>query len=252
MRNFIKENTGLIIRFDDIAENMNWKTFNIIEKTLNELNIKPVLGVIPLNKDPELLMYEEIQENFWDKIRKWNKNGWEIAMHGTYHLYDKIVKKNYDYLNHGGNTEFCSHSLDAQNNKIKIGIDKFKSENISIRCFFAPNHTFDMNTLIALQNSGIKQVLDGYGIMPYEENNITFIPQLFYKNYVLPFGIQTLQIHTNYFNNLDLKKFINFLILNKNKIINYDNVLLKINNNKIYKILRTVSKKALNFKRLIF
>ena len=93
MRNFIKENTGLIIRFDDIAENMNWKTFNIIEKTLNELNIKPVLGVIPLNKDPELLMYEEIQENFWDKIRKWNKNGWEIAMHGTYHLYDKIVKK---------------------------------------------------------------------------------------------------------------------------------------------------------------
>ena len=109
-----------------------------------------------------------------------------------------------------------------------------------------------MNTLIALQNSGIKQVLDGYGVMPYEENNITFIPQLFYKNYVLPFGIQTLQIHTNYFNNSDLKKFINFLILNKNKIINYDNVLLKINNNKIYKILRTVSKKALNFKRLIF
>ena len=88
--------------------------------------------------------------------------------------------------------------------------------------------------------------------MPYEENNITFIPQLFYKNYVLPFGIQTLQIHTNYFNNLDLKKFINFLILNKHKIINYSDALLKINNNKIYKILRNMSKQILNFKRLIF
>ena len=109
-----------------------------------------------------------------------------------------------------------------------------------------------MNTLIALQNSGIKQVLDGYGIMPYEENNITFIPQLFYKNYILPFGIQTLQIHTNYFSNLDLKNFINFLKLNKNKIVNYSDALLKINNKKIYKILRNVSKEVLNFKRLIF
>ena len=96
MKNFIKDNTGLIIRFDDVAENMNWQTFTIIEKTLNELNIKPVIGVIPLNKDPELLTYKKIEENFWDKIRNWNKNGWEIAMHGTYLVYDKIVKKNID------------------------------------------------------------------------------------------------------------------------------------------------------------
>ena len=31
MKNFIKDNTGLIIRFDDVAENMNWQTFTIIE-----------------------------------------------------------------------------------------------------------------------------------------------------------------------------------------------------------------------------
>ena len=160
--------------------------------------------------------------------------------------------KNKDYLNHGGNSEFCNHSLNSQNDKIKIGIEKFKSENISIRCFFAPNHTFDTNTLIALKNFGIKQVLDGYGIMPYKENNIIFIPQLFYKNYVLPFGIQTLQIHSNYFNNSDLIKFLNFLKLNKKKIISYNDALLRINNNKIYKIIRGVTKEFLNLKRLIF
>ena len=251
MSNFLKENTGLILRFDDIAENMNWETFNIIENTLKELNIKPVLGVIPLNKDPELLQYKKNDGNFWDKIRSWNNYGWEIAMHGTHHLYDKFIKTRIDYLNHGGNSEFCDHSLEVQNSKIKKGIEKFRNEKIIIRCFFAPNHTFDMNTLIALKNSGIKQVLDGYGIMPYEENNITFIPQLFYKNYVLPFGIQTLQIHINYFNNIKLKKFIYFLKLNKHKIINYNDALLKINNGKIYKVLRSFTKGFLKCKRLV-
>lgn len=251
MSNFLKENTGLILRFDDIAENMNWETFNIIENTLKELNIKPVLGVIPLNKDPELLQYKKNDGNFWDKIRSWNNDGWEIAMHGTHHLYDKFIKTRIDYLNHGGNSEFCDHSLEVQNSKIKKGIEKFRNEKIIIRCFFAPNHTFDMNTLIALKNSGIKQVLDGYGIIPYEENNITFIPQLFYKNYVLPFGIQTLQIHINYFNNIKLKKFIYFLKLNKHKIINYNDALLKINNGKIYKVLRSFTKGFLKCKRLV-
>ena len=252
MINFIKKNTGLIIRFDDIAENMNWETFNIIENTLKELNIKPVLGVIPLNQDPELLKYKIFQGNFWDKIRSWNNDGWEIAMHGTHHLYDKFNIMSMDYLNHGGNSEFCGHSLEAQVSKVKKGIEKFKNEKITIRCFFAPNHTFDINTLIALRNLGVKQILDGYGIMPYEENNITFIPQLFYKNYVLPFGIQTLQIHSNYLDNSELKKFINFLKLNKHLIINYNDALLKINNNKIYKILRNISKYFLKIKRLTF
>jgi predicted deacetylase len=252
MSNFLKKNVGLIIRFDDIAENMNWETFNIIENTLKELDIKPVLGVIPLNKDPELLKYKKIEGNFWDKIRKWNDDGWEIAMHGTHHLYDKFIKTRIDYLNHGGNSEFCGHSLEVQNSKIKKGIEKFRDEKIIIRCFFAPNHTFDMNTLIALRNLGVNQILDGYGIMPYEENKITFIPQLFYKNYVLPFGIQTLQIHSNYFDRNELKKFINFLKLNKREIISYNDALLKINNGKIYKILRNISKNFLKIKRLIF
>ena len=31
--------------------------------------------------------------------------------------------------------------------------------------------------------------------MPYTENNLNFIPQLFYKEIMLPFGIQSTQIH---------------------------------------------------------
>mgnify|MGYP000850637529 CR=1 FL=1 len=69
-------------------------------------------------------------------------------------------------------------SIDNNTNTI---ISNISSENLKIRVFFAPNHTFDNNTLLALKECGITEIIDGYGLMPYEENNIKFIPQLFYK-----------------------------------------------------------------------
>ena len=58
--------TGIVIRFDDIAPNMNWEMMDKCEIILNKFNIKPVLGVIPNNKDKELLKYP-VKEKFWDK-----------------------------------------------------------------------------------------------------------------------------------------------------------------------------------------
>ena len=47
----------ILIRFDDIAENMNWHLMSRCEKLFDELDIKPVMGVIPDNKDKDLLIY---------------------------------------------------------------------------------------------------------------------------------------------------------------------------------------------------
>ena len=59
--------------------------------------------------------------------------------------------------------------------------------------FYAPNHTYDKNTFEALKISGISQVIDGYGLIPYVEHEIKFIPQLFYK----PIYYLWNSIHTN-------------------------------------------------------
>ena len=40
------KNIGMLIRFDDIAENMNWEIMNKIEIILDKFSIKPVIGVI--------------------------------------------------------------------------------------------------------------------------------------------------------------------------------------------------------------
>jgi len=249
IKNYITENTKILIRLDDIAENMNWSLMKQTELLFEKYEIKPVLGVIPNNKDNKLLSYPK-KNDFWNQVRIWRDKGWEIAMHGSTHVYDKICE-NKDYFGYSGESEFCGHSLETQTSKIKNGLKKFNDEKIEIRSFFAPNHTYDNNTFVALKNSGINEIIDGYGLMPYTEKGLKFIPQLFYKIFMLPFGIQTTQIHLNYWNQKDFDIFEKFIIKNSNKIITYDQALEKINNNLFYKIINILIKKTLLIKRIM-
>ena len=243
--------TGFLIRLDDIAENMDWDMMEKDTDLFDKFNIKPILGIIPNNKDPELLNYPKKNIEFWDQVRAWKQKGWEIAMHGNNHVYDKICSKT-DYLGLGGSSEFCDHTYEEQYKKLKEGLEKFNSENIKIKIFFAPNHTFDKNTILALKKCGINQILDGYGLMPYEENGMQFVPQLFYKLYTVPFGVQTFQIHLNYFKQKDFEEFEKFIKSNSKKIITYEQAISKLTNNLQHKIIRMVSKKALQLKRSIW
>jgi predicted deacetylase len=249
IKNYIADNTGILIRLDDIAENMNWDLMQKLELLFEKYKIKPVLGVIPENKDNELLAYPK-KDNFWEQVKIWRNKGWEIAMHGYTHVYDKTCKNN-DYFNYGGGSEFSGHPLETQMLRIKNGLKKFDHEKIKIRTFFAPNHTYDKNTFIALKNCGINEVIDGYGFVPYVQNDIKFIPQLFYKVLALPFGIQATQIQLNYWTQKDFDNIEKFIVKNSNKIITYDQALKKINNNLFYKLVGNLLSKALKFKRKI-
>tara|TARA_B100001063_G_C16756870_1_gene553648 strand:+ start:278 stop:1012 length:735 start_codon:yes stop_codon:yes gene_type:complete len=212
--------TGLIIRLDDIAENMNWDLMNKCENLFDNYNIKPLLGVVPNNQDKELLTYEK-NTNFWQKVKEWQSKGWEISMHGYSHVYDNETNKK-DYFSYGGKSEFFGHSLKEQKKRIREGIKIFNSKGIKIRSFFAPNHTYDLNTFEALKDNKINFVIDGYGLFPFLENEINFIPQLFYKEIMLPYGIQSTQVHLNYWDYNSFDKFSKFIIKNRKNIITFD------------------------------
>tara|TARA_X000001036_G_scaffold254899_1_gene237271 strand:+ start:96 stop:851 length:756 start_codon:yes stop_codon:yes gene_type:complete len=245
--NFLEKDTGLLIRFDDVAENMNWDLMDKCEELFSKYNIKPVVGVIPNNKDKDLLSFP-YRKDFWNKVRIWQSKKWVIAIHGYNHLYDNVTNKK-DFFKHGGNSEFYGHSLDSQIDKLKKSIEIFKDNKIKVRCFFAPNHTYDKNTFQALKTVGIKEVIDGYGLIPYEYEDIKFIPQLFYRPILLPFGIQSTQIHLNTWTLNDFKNFENFIIKNSKKIINYEYAISRINSNMIYKIINYLTKYILIIKR---
>ena len=90
IKNYLSNNTGILIRLDDIAENMNWELMDRSEALFNKFNIKPVIGVIPKNQDKDLLSYPK-KDNFWDLIRNWQSKGWEVSMHGHTHVYDCLL-----------------------------------------------------------------------------------------------------------------------------------------------------------------
>ena len=249
IKKYISDNTGILIRLDDIAENMNWSLMRKCENLFEKHNIRPLLGVVSNNQDTELLSYEK-NDQFWSQIRAWQKKNWEIAMHGYTHIYDKDTFKK-DYFNYGGKSEFCGHSFDEQFSRIEKSLMIFKKENIEIRSFFAPNHTYDQNTFLALKKNNITNVIDGYGIMPYTKNNLNFIPQLFYKQILLPFGIQSTQIHLNYWGDDEFEKFKDFIEKNKSKIISFDQAISKINNNALYSSINFIVEKMLKLIRKI-
>ena len=243
----VSKYTGLLIRIDDIAANMNWNYMDKCEKIFDDLKIKPLLGVIPNNKDPELLRYQ-LNEKFWDRVRDWKNKGWEISMHGLSHLYAIKTNKK-DYFNYGGDSEFYGLDFDIQKNKIKLGIEKFKNEKIKVRSFFAPNHTYDLNTLRALRESGIKIIVDGYGLFPYSEHDLFFVPQLFYKEIFLPFGIQSTQIHLNYWSDEYFDSFKKFIFKNKENILDLEQILMLNKSNIIKRIINNSVEKSLKLIR---
>ena len=239
----------ILIRFDDIAENMNWQYMDRCELLFDKFNLKPLLGVIPENKDPEFLKYPK-NSDFWSRVKSWERKGWEISMHGYTHIYQQETKKK-DIFNYGGRSEFYGLEYQSQLSKIELGLKKFKEKNISVKSFFAPNHTYDLNTLKALKKNGLTNIVDGYGLLPYKEFDINFIPQLFYKEIMLPFGIQSTQVHLNYMNEEKFDKFVYFIEKNIKNIITFDSAIEKVNNNVFSKCLRITLEKSLKLLRLV-
>ena len=91
--------------------------------------------------------------------------------------------------------------------------------------------------MLALKNCGINEIIDGYGLKPFTKEKIKFIPQLFFKLFFLPFGLQTTQIHLNEMNDKDFENF-KILIEKKHKnIVKYDEAIKLLSDKKIDKFL---------------
>ena len=240
--------TGLLVRMDDIAETMNWVLMDKCEKLFDKFSVKPLLGIIPINKDPELLKFPK-NDKFWKRVESWKNKGWEITMHGCNHLYTQKSDKK-DIFNYGGDSEFYGLDYSTQLNKIKTGLKEFNKREIKVRSFFAPNHIYDSNTLKALKESNIKIIIDGYGLFPYYKNEILFIPQLFYKEIFLPFGIQSTQMHINEWNDEAYKNFEIFVKKNYSKILNLNNIIEVTNPNSLQNLTNYLVEKTLKTVRL--
>ena len=212
--------TKYIFRIDDVSENMHWDNFNRLIEICNVYKIRPLIAVVPENKNKDLLKFPKCKFNFFNFIKDLQNLGWKVAMHGLNHVY--YTKRKGDLLSIGGETEFTGRSLEEQTKMIAKGLKIFNDNSIAIDTFIAPNHHFDFNTIKALKKNNITKVSDGYGFYPFENSGLVFVPQLFGKLISFPFGILTSCHHINNFTNKDFELILNFIKTHHTQFIDFD------------------------------
>ena len=213
-----------LLRLDDASEYMDADKWTRMEKLLDEYGIKPIFGIIPHNEDPQLITYE-INPAFWGWARKKIADGWTPALHGYNHVYETDC---------GGlnpvnkRSEFAGVSLERQREKIKCGYEILKSHDIEPEIFFAPSHTFDENTLKALEcETPIRVVSDTIADDVYYKESFYFIPQQSGTVRKLPFRFVTFCYHPNVMNDTDFASLKSFLEKQNQQFASYSESLLK-------------------------
>lgn len=194
----------IAIRMDDITPDMDWKKFEEFKGLLDEYGIKPLIGVVPDNRD-ENLCKEEKRADFWKFVKGLQEDGWVIALHGYQHVY--TTKKGGCFpLNHF--SEFAGISYEKQLDMLKKGMEILKEHGIETDWFMAPAHSYDRNTLKALYEVGIRNMTDGFGDRPYQWKQMTFYPISFRLENSLKKkkGFTTMVIHANTMNEGDMEK----------------------------------------------
>lgn len=202
-----------LLRLDDASEYMDVLRWKKIEELLDTYEIWPIVGVIPDNKDPELVGKYDRNPQFWAMAKTWQDKGWAIALHGHTHVYESQSGG----INPVNNrSEFAGLSLDAQREKIREGILIFNRHGIKPELFFAPAHTFDGDTLRALKlESQIRVISDTVAHDIYYKDGFYFIPQQAGMVRRLPFKVVTFCYHPNNMGELGFKQLEDFIRRNK-------------------------------------
>lgn len=207
-----------LIRLDDASEYMNISNWMRMKTLLVKYGVKPIYGIIPNNRDPELLQYEKV-EGFWDIMREWQEKGWIPAMHGFTHVFETL-EGGINPIN--DKSEFAGLSLERQREKIKQGYAKLLSERIKPEIFFAPAHTFDVNTLKALyKETPVRIISDTIANDVYYRKPFYFIPQQSGRVRKLPFKTVTFCYHPNTMQDEDFRELENFLKGHQKKMGSY-------------------------------
>lgn len=214
-----------LVRLDDACPTMDAHKWMKIENILDMYHVKPMVGIIPANADPNIKI-EKADADFWCKALIWQKKGWAIALHGFDHCY--ISKKS--GINPLWNrSEFAGVPLVVQKEKICKGYETLSSKGLNVKYFFAPSHTYDYNTLEALKNcSPIRIVSDTIAFRPYKQGEFVFVPQQF-GHFMTPklSGIWTFCFHPNTMTDEQIRMFADFIEKHANKFTSFTDLHLE-------------------------
>lgn len=197
----------IAVRLDDITPDMDWERFLAFKELLDRYQVKPLIGVVPDNKDENLKGSDKGKpKDFWAYIAQLQKSGWTISMHGYQHIYT-TGKGGIFPLNNF--SEFAGISYEEQRRMLETGKELLRQKGIETDLFMAPAHSYDQNTLRALKDTGFKALTDGFGGCPYRYQGLTFYPISFRISGTLnkKSGYSTMVVHAATSTKQDLERY---------------------------------------------
>ena len=153
---------------------MDWEGFLRFKALLDRYQVKPLIGVIPQNRDENVKGSGNGRPgDFWAYIRKLQEEGWVVAMHGFEHVYT-TQRGGLFPLNHF--SEFAGLPYEKQRQMLEDGKKLLEDKGVVTDLFMAPAHSYDRNTLKALKDTGFKGIPTGLGIVLMCIRDLPFIP----------------------------------------------------------------------------
>jgi peptidoglycan/xylan/chitin deacetylase (PgdA/CDA1 family) len=173
---------------------MNWAVWDTIERNLVLHNLRPILAVVPDNRDPNL-MCDPPALDFWDRVRRWQKMGYSIALHGYQHVY---VNDKRGLMRLTPHSEFTGLTYEEQEAKLRKAMAIFTEQGVRADAWVAPSHSFDRTTLKVLAELGVTVVCDGLWPWPHmDKNKLFWLPQQLWEFRPRPAGVWTVCCHHN-------------------------------------------------------
>jgi len=220
-----------LIRLDDACETSDFEKWNLITDILIQKNIRPIVAVIPENRDLQMHYSEPNDQEFYNLIKKWKLNNWTIAQHGCYHIYHKVnALCSFHPINNF--SEFSSLNIEQQLNLIDTGSKLMSSKGIPSNIFVFPGHHFDYNSIRAIKKSmKIDYISDGFFLFPMKIFGLKFIPQQLWDFRKRFFGIWTINLHPNTMQDIDFDILSRMLETEyfKRRITSTDNIKITSN-----------------------
>ena len=210
-----------LVRIDDICPTMNWAVWDQVESLLQRYSVKPIVAVVPDNRDPKL-MVDSPRTDFWVRVRDWRARGWTIAVHGYQHAY---VTQNAGILGLNDFSEFAGLSYDDQKRKIEAALGILAKEDLHPEAWIAPGHAFDATTIKVLVENGIRIISDGFYFRPIQKLGATWIPQQLWSFRRLPAGLWTVCLHLNSFSQAQVSRLDRDLARFRSSLVSIHDVL---------------------------
>lgn len=184
-----------LLRLDDACATMDRARWDRVERLFDELGLKPLVAVVPDNRDPELAK-APTDPAFWDRVRRWRDKGWTVAMHGYQHLLRPTTAKM--ILPFYPHSEFAGLGFEEQADKLRASWAIFDAQGVHPGVWIAPAHCFDRTTLAALEaETPIRIVSDGIARRAYVEGGFQWLPQQLWRLTPRRSGLWTVCLHPN-------------------------------------------------------